>query len=330
MTMLRDPHEQGERLGQFRKDVVQERFFEALNAALAAAPLPRRSGDMDARRLPIIYVVGVPRSGTTLLSQLLSRYLPVGYINNLAARFWRRPSVGIRLSEAVLGPDARKSIDFESSFGTTGGIAGPHEFGYFWRHWLNLDAASSHHLSVAELEHVDGEGLRQALEGEILSEFARPLVLKNVVCGFHAAFLSSIHPASLFVRVRRNGYDTAASILRARRARYGSYGNWWSSKPAAYGTLAAIKDPVRQVAGQVAACAAEFDVELSRPGVHALPVEFEDVWRRPRQVVESVCAALGRFGERLDPLPDAMPALAAPAAEPLPAEMAQELREHFK
>lgn len=327
--MLRDPHEHGERLECFRKDVAQETFFDAMNAALARAPLPRRPCSVDIEQLPILYIVGVPRSGTTLLSQILSRYLPVGYINNLTARFWLRPSVGIRLSNALLGPEARKLIKFDSSFGVTSGIAGPHEFGYFWRHWLQLDAAPSHHLSARELAHADRQGLKRALETEILSEFGGPVVFKNVICGFHAAFLASIHPASLFVHIRRDRYTTAASILRSRLARYGSYGNWWSLKPSTFGALAAIPDPVDQVAGQVTDCAREIESELSRPGVRSLAVEFDHVWQRPGQVVDSICAALAQWGERIVPLPDAMPKLRPPDVESLPAEMARKLRTHL-
>lgn len=324
--MLRDPHEQGERLQRFRKDAAQEGFFDALNAVLAGASLPRRTGNIDSERIPIIYIVGVPRSGTTLLSQILSRYLPVGYINNLTARFWRRPSVGIRLSDALLGPEARRLIEFSSSYGVTSGIAGPHEFGYFWRHWLNLDAASSHHLSAEELAHTDKKGLQQALETEILAEFGKPVVFKNVICGFHAAFLTSVHRASLFVYIRRDPFSAAASILQSRFARYGTYGNWWSLKPSAYRALAALPDPVDQVAGQVTACAREFDVELSRPGVRSLTVEFDDVWRQPGRVLDVIGAELTRIGERIDPVADALPKLRAPDPELLPVEMERKLR----
>ena len=40
---------------------------------------------------PIIFIVGVPRSGTTLLSQLLIEHLDIGYINNHIAKYWMAP-----------------------------------------------------------------------------------------------------------------------------------------------------------------------------------------------------------------------------------------------
>src|SRR6266481_489501 len=38
---------------------------------------------------PIIFVTGAPRSGTTLVSQVLVHHLPVAYFNNLSALFPR-------------------------------------------------------------------------------------------------------------------------------------------------------------------------------------------------------------------------------------------------
>ena len=49
-----------------------------------------------------IHIIGAPRSGTTLLSQLLLSYTQVGYINNLIAAFWNAPLYGIHLSKKLL------------------------------------------------------------------------------------------------------------------------------------------------------------------------------------------------------------------------------------
>ena len=136
--MMHDPHESGPRTSPFAKNAAEETFFFTLNTILHNAELPSPETVCDVARLPLVYIVGVPRSGTTLLSQMLCGYLPVGYINNLIARFWLKPSVGIRLSKTVLGEEARRHITLRSTHGTTEGASSPHEFGYFWRHWLQL------------------------------------------------------------------------------------------------------------------------------------------------------------------------------------------------
>lgn len=324
--MRNDPHEFATRALPFRKGDADEAFLAALNDALAGCVLPPPEYPASVAQLPLVYIVGAPRSGTTLLSQLASRFLPLGYIDNVVARFWRRPSVGIRLSRIVLGPDARRSIKFESRHGTTSGAAGPHEFGYFWRHWLPLDQAPTHHLAPEMLARVDESGLKSALEDEILASFGRGVVFKNVICGFHAPFLSRLHPASLFVHVIRDDYDTAASILRSRVERYGSYDRWWSLKPSTYPFPGVSGDPAAEVAQQVLDCRRETAASLASPGVSSIALRYADVCSDPLAALEAICAALTPLGAHLKPAAGNLPRLEASALPVLPNALADGLR----
>ena len=325
--MFRDPHEPKLRTARFAKDPIDERFLLALNEILHKAVFPEPAALRPAAELPIIYLVGLPRSGTTLLSQLVSRHLEVGYINNLVARFWLRPSVGIRLSKALLGGDRREAIELASTYAVTGDVVGPHEFGYFWRHWFNLDVEPTHHLTPDAVQRIDKDGLRNALEREILAEFGAPVVFKNVGCGFHPHFLTALHARSLFVMIRRNLHDVAASILNARQQRYGSYSAWWSLKPSTYEAILRIDDPGRQVARQVKDCLSEMQAELVRPTVNTLYVDYEDLCRAPMNVLEDICAKLAAVGTSLAPTGKSPPSLTPSRPPALPAAMEKSLTE---
>jgi hypothetical protein len=330
MEMRDDPHESAARSPAFRKDDTDEAFLVALNSALAGCTLPTPAPTVDARQLPLVYIVGAPRSGTTLLSQLASRFLPLGYIDNVIARFWQRPSAGIRLSRILLGEAARTEITFESKHGVTTGCAGPHEFGYFWRHWLPLDDAPNHHLPPERLARVDSAGLKSALEDEILSAFGTGAVFKNVICGFHAAFLSGLHPASLFVHVVRDDYDTAASILRSRAERYGSYDRWWSLKPSTYPFSEVAGDPAGEVVRQVLDCRKEIAESLTRPGVSSMTLRYADLCADPGVALERICAALSPLGSNIRPTNDELPKLRAGGSPTLPAPVARAVRTHLE
>jgi hypothetical protein len=325
-----DPHEHGARVPQHAKDERDEEYFAALNAYLCGFDSSGTTlSAVDSSTLPVIYIVGAPRSGTTLLSQLLSRYLPVGYIDNIVARFWQRPSVGIRLSKALLGEFGREGISFESIHGVTRGVAGPHEFGYFWRRWLALDGAETHKLTNSEASAVDIKGIQRVLESELLSEFGAPVIFKNVICGFQADILTRAHPASLFVWIRRDTEDVVRSILKCRMERYGSYSAWWSLKPSTFQLLSRIDSPVRQVLGQVTDCMREFELELSKPSMNTLIMDYNDVLTNPTDVLAKVCNALSSFGYKLSPLFSEIPVLDNPKKVVLPDFIENELATVF-
>jgi len=287
---IHDHHDTLPRLARYAKDSRFEDYFSALNHLLFSAQLPDFTESQELEKLPILYIVGLPRSGATLLSQIVSRHLPLGYINNLIARFWLRPSVGIRLSQAVLGNDARKYISTHSEHGTTNGPYEPHEFGYFWWHWFKLGQAPTHHLSDEMLSSLDAHGLKNALEKEILATFNAPVVFKNVICGFLAAFLTRLHPLSIFAYIKRDLFALSASIINARKERYGSYLAWWSLKPSTYPFEIPQGDFVAEVAMQVRECKREMEQELAKPGVITIHINYEELCSNPGQVIDKICA----------------------------------------
>lgn len=317
--MNQDPHETGARRPAYSKDLGQEEFFEHFNLALQQIDLSPVPVSSDPKRLPLIYIIGAPRSGTTLLSQLVSRFLPVGYINNLIARFWLNPSIGIRISNAVLGSSARNQITLSSTHGSTQGTENPHEFGYFWRYWLGLDRAPTHHLGKKYLESLDSQGLKNILENGILSTFDAPVVFKNVICGFQASYLSNLHPASTFIYISRDPAHVAASILKVRKERYGSYDQWWSLKPAAYPYN--TKDAVEEVVCQVVDCRREMELEISRPDVRSINITYEQLCHEPHLVIEKVCAQIHSLGYDIQPVSIDYPTLNPALMPSLPKEI---------
>lgn len=76
-----------------------------------------------------IFIFGLARSGTTLVSQLIADNTDLGYINNLSASFWENPQYGVYLS-LHLGVQTR--ISYGSDLGRTETIGDISEFGYFW------------------------------------------------------------------------------------------------------------------------------------------------------------------------------------------------------
>ena len=115
---------------------------DALNDALA--PLEQALiEEFEAPTEPLVFIVGAPRSGTTLLTQLLISQYEIGYVSNLIARFWKAPYLGLLLAKEIRDPDRPPDVGFSSDRGFTSGYEGPHEFGYFWRRWFDYQESHS-------------------------------------------------------------------------------------------------------------------------------------------------------------------------------------------
>lgn len=263
-----------------------ESVFESLNQTLMTGTYEIPAFELDPISLPAIYVVGPPRSGTTLLGQLLAKHLNVGYINNLTARFWMRPSIGIYLSRALDLDSYRAQIELKSYYGETRQPWGPHEFGHYWSHWFQLQESSPHNLESKHLDSLEPLDFSLSLENEILGPIGKPVVFKNIVCGFQAQYLANAHANSLFVFIERDPIDTGISLLNARFHKFGSTSHWWSLRPKSLMNLP--KDDVDQIAAQVLDSISEMKQELFPLGRKVISTDYRTLCADPASVVNLI------------------------------------------
>ncbi len=227
-----------------------------------------------------VFIIGLQRSGTTLLYQAMARYFRVGYPNNLVARFWRNPCAGIMLSKSILG-DFRE-ISFRSSYGNTHFITDPHEFGHFWKLWMGRDPGHPDALTEEELDSVDWDGLRAVLHG-MEQCFGMPVLFKQLMLGFQAHRISLEIPGSRFIYIQRPLWEVARSTLKVRRMRYGNDNAWFGLKPPGYISLEKLP-PIEQISEQVKISHELVMREMERiedKRVHR--VSFKDFCRKPME-----------------------------------------------
>lgn len=283
-----------ERTPAFRKDGQDEAHLERLNRLLA--PVEEDLRPADAPDLPVTFIVGPPRSGTTLLYQVLAATGAFTYVTNFAARFWMAPALALRIEQA-LDLHGGGSLDFESDVGRTGGWAGPHEFGYFWDRWFAPE--ETHHLQDRTLERVDAGSLARELAAMERVD-GRPLLFKNVRVGFHASFLDRVLEDAVFVLCRRDPLYTMQSILQTRQRVLGDAQAWWSIRPAAYPDLKDLPAE-EQIAGQVHHTLTEMRAELDRLEEDQWTgVTYEALCEDPTGTVEQVAEIVEGSGASLD------------------------------
>ena len=276
------------RKGAYVKDESAERFLEQLNDYLA----PRELDLYEDREIEhsFVFVLGLPRSGTTLLSQLLAYCLDAGYVNNFAARFWRAPVHGIRLARLIAGEAEEPS--FESHYARTKSLLDIHEWGYFWRFWLRKHSFDDVVHAREREEDIDWAGLRLSL-ANVQHEFGKPFVAKNMLGAYHLPRLRRELGPVLYVLIERDELDAAVSILDARRKYYDDPRAWWSYIPPEYPQLKDL-DEWEQIAGQVHYLARFYDQALAEVGEDAVVrVTYEQLARDPAGVLAAVAERAG-------------------------------------
>jgi len=172
-----------------------------------------------------IFIVGAPRSGTTLLSQLFAGCTDAAYPNNLMAAFWSAPVSGALMSERWIG---ERFFSGESNFGQTSDYREPHEFGAFWRDRLKMVD-----MSQPVPEHsaqIDWDGMSQELDN-IARVFSRPVVYKAFHLSWFIREVSKKMPNSKWIFITRDTVDNARSLLDLRRHLHNDINKWVSSKP---------------------------------------------------------------------------------------------------
>ena len=134
--------------------------------------LERRVGNnTGGTDLPLILIVGLPRSETTRLYQLLVHFLDVSYFTNLTSMCLRSPLVTKRLLQRNSDPGP---LDFLNLYGTTAGLRGPNDGRHIWSRFLGNDR-----YDVSENIPVACGGCMAAFYDARLSMAGHPLLNKN-------------------------------------------------------------------------------------------------------------------------------------------------------
>jgi hypothetical protein len=175
---------------------------------------------------PPVFIIGAPRTGTTLLYQLLTQRYELAYFTNLTTPFYKTPVVAFWVSHHLLFEP--KVDDYTSNFGKTKGWHSPHECGDFWYRWFPR----------GERVYVPPE----ATPKKVLNTLSRTVramsavsdtlvIFKNVYNSMRIAPLVESFPNATFLVSRRDPVDTAQSILKSRIKALGRKDAWWSLPP---------------------------------------------------------------------------------------------------
>jgi len=265
-----------------QKPKDKENFLVQLNESLI--DFEATQNEIVDHSLPIIFVIGLPRSGTTFCTQIIQKAFDLGYINNLVARFWLAPVTGIKLSQQLIKNTTFDEIS--SDYAATTGMEGIHEFGYFWRYWLRKETASDF-VNYKNLENqISWTELTRVL-GKIRGAIGKPIVMKNNFGGFHIARMLKEIPNSYFIHITRNPSDVAVSIEKARLAFFDNLDTWWATISPNYHELEDL-GPQEQIIGQIKSLYQLYESQIQEHPEKALTIEYEKLAKNPSLVMKTI------------------------------------------
>lgn len=235
-----------------------------------------------------IFIVGAPRSGTTLTFQLVVHGFQAGYLTNTHCRLFGAPALA-----SLLLRKRDRSIAFESDYGRTAGRYGPSECGEWWYRFFPRDPAFVRRKDMSAKALAD---FKRSLATLGTAE-GRPLVFKNLYAGLRMDPIIAAFPDALFLHVRRDRMDNAVSILEGRHAANGNYETWWSVPPSGYEALLG-HPPARQVLSQIELIDAQIENDVRDLGLEqqVLSVRYEDICADPAAFLDRVQSFLSSRG----------------------------------
>lgn len=238
----------------------------------------------------IVFIVGAPRTGSTLLYQLLTNMLNVGYLSNLSNLFYHSLSSGMVLHERIFG--ARPHNNFSSDNGRTRRWIDVNESGKFWYQWYPKDMPK---LTDEILSGIDFSPMVGTIRN-IQLKLKKPLVFKNQTSSQRLRSLANLFPDSIFIHVIRNPLPVARSIIRQRKRFLGSKEKWYSFKPENYEEikdLDYVEQVVRQIHGVDDMIRSAFDkLNTNR----CMTVQYEGLDKQWLDITHEVQKKLLRFG----------------------------------
>ena len=279
-------------------DPIRLRAARASSKVLATAvspilrrhtPLSRPAGFASA-----VFVIGPPRSGTTLVYQLLQRVMGLRAWTNRDAHLYTAPY----LAFARRAPQDLPSA-FSSVHGRTDAPNDVHEAASLWYRWFDRTQSPWGQT----LDPRATQSLRTELRW-CARLAGQSIVWKNTYNSARVAALAAALPEAVFVVVERDVFATASSILNARA--HDDASGWWSLPvPGADALLA--QPPARQAIAQVVRTYHGIDASIAGLRRAPIRVRYEALCRDPATTLGELQRQLAADGVRLRAAASAVP-----------------------
>ena len=168
-------------------------------------------------------IVGLPRSGTTLIYELIVQYFEVGFLTRLYGYAYGAPNLTTRIvANKIRDPNAQ----YSSNYGRIPGRYAPAENSAFWDRWVPEHPALGHFTPA---DFVETSSIAEATEtlASMSAITRRPYAFKNVYMTLALPAFQRLLPRAKVIVVQRDLESVVASVYKGRKTR----ATWWSIRP---------------------------------------------------------------------------------------------------
>ena len=299
---------------------ISRRATAVTNSGLAA--LESRFYDTSDAPLPYppIFIIGPPRSGSTLVYQSLVQSYRVAYLSNLHHHFCRGPSIVERLLRIS---ERSAPSDFSADLGYVAGWKAPSEC---WNFWYQFFPRRPQFVTLQSADPKRLSQMRGAVRALICAA-GKPLLIKNLPMLLRLGPVHRYLHEALFIVTSRELLNNARSILAARQKTFGSYSRWWSVEPPGFEQLQELPAH-EQVVQQIHAIQRVINCGRKEIGCERFfDITYEDFCADTSATLRSLKTFLAHHGVRLRPRGEIPAYFPLSTAGQLPEPLEKQLRD---
>jgi hypothetical protein len=241
---------------------------------------------------PPIFIIGPPRSGSTLAMQVITEAFDLGYFSNYHCKNIN--------SEKLSNNDYKKKIDhrvpssFSSFHGDTDGETAPAECGNWWYQFFRVDPT---YVTLEDVDRKKMNRFRKNIE-EMTIAFGKPIIFKNLYASLRLRPICHYIPESLFIVINRNDVENGHSLLETRKKVFNNYETWWSMKPPRFSKLKKLSPP-EQVIEQIRNIHITIDMDLKASGSplsRRFDLKYEEFCEDPNKIMNAIRLWMAKNG----------------------------------
>jgi len=232
---------------------------------------------------PCLFIIGPPRSGSTILYQLVTSMLDVEYVDNLANLARNTPYFGSRLSKLFYASASHTNYTSEHGATTGGGLHAPAEPLLFYK-WFPKDR---HFTTVSDLNPGQIDEFRKIIYA-MINRAGKPMVIKNLSFSLRLQALREILPEAKYIVIRRDPLYTSQSILLAMRKVHHPEHQIWGILPRDFHRLEKLEQH-EMVVRQVHQIESQISQDLKGiPAQNILFTDYEHLENRFQAILKDI------------------------------------------